>query len=65
MPAVRMGEVNYGRTRFVTYYQGDDPAIGIEIKPGGVIVVGRWLEDGRWVTLHTAIPVEKGCHEHD
>ena len=58
MPAVTITEVTFGETRFITCRHGDRRALGLEIKPGGVIVVGRWLEDGRWVTLHTVIPEE-------
>lgn len=45
-------------SRLISYCRDGNPVIGLEITPSGTIVVGRWLPDGRWITLHTDIPEE-------
>lgn len=58
MPKVTTEEHNDNGTRHINYCRGGNPVIGIEISPGGIMTVGRWLDDGRWIRLHTDIPEE-------
>lgn len=58
MPRLTTEEFQFNQTRHINILCDGAPAIGLQLKPGGIVVAGRWLEDGRWVTLYTHIPTE-------
>lgn len=65
MPEVTARESLDGASRTVDYCRGGQPVVGLKISPGGTITVGRWLADGRWVTLHVSVPEEPSAPRID